>query len=129
VVAVFLLLLAACSPDDQDIPETGDYPSLSTSPATEQDLPIAINQARAELFEHLEKPVGQISVGSVVEEICPTDCMALPASEEICAEMPAQGWIVIVRVCKPESFEHCLFHTNRAGKDNRWQIPIQEDLP
>lgn len=123
--SLLVVILNACSPEDQEIPQTGQDPT----PITEQGLDIAIDQARAELSEYLEVPAEQIDVESVIEETWPTDCMALPAWEEICAEVPTQGWIVMLRVNTSEGVQDYQFHTNHLGTDIRWLEALQEDLP
>lgn len=88
-IVVLMLTLAACSPADVELPQTGGDVSIP---------PDAALMAQDFLAEELGVNVEEVEIIQVEQQEWPNACLGLPEQDEICAEVATPGFVVNLRV-------------------------------
>ena len=86
---VLMFTLAACSPADAELPQTGEDVGLP---------PDAALMAQDFLADELGVSVEEVEIIQVEQQEWPNACLGLPEQDEVCAEVATPGFVVNLRV-------------------------------
>jgi hypothetical protein len=95
-IGVLLLVLAACSPADNTLPETGEG---GTPPVGTPGLaPAAVLAAQTWLSEQLGVEIDQVAILEMEQTEWSDSCLGLGQANESCAQVMVPGWRVVLQV-------------------------------
>jgi hypothetical protein len=116
-----LLLLAACSPQENQIPGTGeDQPTLATTAELSPGpAPDAVLNAQIWLNEQLGVPVGEIVILESEQEQWSDACLGLGQANEGCAQVITPGWRAVFDV----NGQEYVVRTDETGENIRLETP------
>lgn len=122
-MGLLILALAACTPTDVGLPDTG-IEGTPLDPTT-GDIPQAALSAAEDLAMRLNLSVTSVEVLEAERVEWPDACLDLPELDEACAEVVTPGWRVVLEA---DGVQY-VYHTDEQGMQVRTQDAPEAPAP